>query len=580
MEEATLRLKDLKGLIRRRRNIFILTFSSVFLIICAVAFLLPPIYRSEAKIRIEGQQIPQDFVRSTITTYVEERLQQITQQVLSRGRLMVIIGQFDLYPDLKDRFTTEDIINKMRGDIELKTISADIGDREKSREYAATVAFTLSYQGKDPSKVQKVTNALVGLYLEEHSRARERLASTTTDFFRKEEQELKGEIEILENRISEFKKDHIGELPEYNAINLQAVARLERELDQAEMQVRSLQERKMYLEGQLQMVEPLTAGAEDPAQRLKDLRLQLISLQSTLSEKHPDIKKLKREISELEVRVESSDNYLAKARRLNELETQLTALKAKFGPRHPDVERLSREVTALSEEVAELQAKQAPGQRPAVESDNPAYINLVTQIASTEMEIKSLLQEQSKIKASIQDYQRKIEKAPLVEKEYNSLLRDYEGVKKRYDEIMGKLSEATVAQEMEETRRGERFSLIEPPQLPEKPFKPNRIAIFLIGFVLAMGAGTGLAATREYLDESVKTADEISSLTGVPVFSVIPLLETTEEKRARRTKRVAWGLAAVAVVATSIWAADYFVMPMGVFWEKIHRKLMIMGFPV
>ena len=300
-------IADLRGVIRRRKKSFILSSLLIFVLGVFIAFVLPPIYMSQSTILIEEQQIPPEYVKTTITSYVEERLQVITQQIMSRTKLLDIISQFGLYREKRDRYTTEEIIKAMREDIDLQTISADVVDKRTGRASTATIAFLLSYEGKDPAVVQKVANVLASLYLEANLRTRERQASNTTTFLEQELNQLKGHINVLENRIKEFKKDHMGELPEFAAINMQAISRLNRDLDQLNMQIRSLQERKIYLEGQIANVDPLTPiftedgkAVMNPRERLKFLRLQIISLQSNLSEKHPDIVRLKKRTLYLE----------------------------------------------------------------------------------------------------------------------------------------------------------------------------------------------------------------------------------------------------------------------------------------
>lgn len=235
----------------------------------------------------------------------------------------------------------------------------------------------------------------------------------------------------------------------------------------------------------------------NPAERLKGLRLKLLSLQSTLSEKHPDIKNLKREIEELEAQVGESDDAVLKIKRLNESENQLAVLRSRLGAKHPDVIRLTKEVETLSQEVDELSTEKARLDVGENKPDNPAYINLMTQIVSTQLEIKGLIQDRQKIKQKLDEYRSKIEATPIVEKEYNELTRDYENAKRKYNEIMNRLQEATVSQGMEESQRGERFTITEPAYLPEKPYKPNRIAIILLGFVLAFGTSIGFSAIRK-----------------------------------------------------------------------------------
>ena len=179
----------------------------------------------------------------------------------------------------------------------------------------------------------------------------------------------------------------------------------------------------------------------------------------------------------------------------------------------------------------------------------------------------------------MEEYNKKIEAAPLVEKEYSELTRDYQSAKMKHNEIMNKLLTARISQGMEQTQRGERFTIAEPARLPQKPFKPNRIAIILLGFVLALGAGVGLAAVREAVDRSVKTADELNSITGVPVFSVISLMETDEERRARLIRRILLVATAIGVIVVALILVNQFVMPLDIIWPKVQRRLAMMELP-
>jgi succinoglycan biosynthesis transport protein ExoP len=579
MDETNVAI-DLKGVIRRRKKGFLMVFFMVFILCGVIAIALPSVFKSESTILIEEQQIPADFVKTTITSYVEERIQTITQQIMSRTRLLEIINRFGLYPEMQGRKTTERIIEEMRGAIHLETISTDVIDKRTGRPTAATIAFTLSYEGKNPSTVQEVANVLASLYLEENLKSREQRASDTTAFLQQELNGLKGKVDLLESKITEFKKAHMGELPEYGAVNMQNISKLNRDLDQVNMQLRSLQDRKMYLGGQLANVDPLLPLVTDegktvmnPTDRLKYLRLQLISLQSTLSERHPDIIKLKRQIRDLETEVSDSGDSLLKVKRLDELKNRLADMEGRLGRKHPDVVKLKKEVDVLSKKVGSIKTENVALDVSEQKPDNPAYISLKTQIASAEMEMKSLLEEKKKLTREIDDYQRRIGNAPLVEKEYIELTRDYESAKFKYNEIMNKLMEAKVSQGMEESQRGERFTIVDPAQLPEKPYKPNRVAILLIGLVLAAGSGVGLAAVKENLDQSVKTREDLLRLTGARVLSTIPYLETDEERRARRRKKVLCVVILAAAAVGILVLVHLLVMPLDILWIRVQRRL-------
>ena len=577
----SINIQDIRGILRRRKKGFFLTFFLIFFAAVVVAFVLPPVYISKSTILIEEQQIPNEYVKSTITSFVEERLQSITQQIMSRTKLLEILNQFNLYPDMRERYTMEDILKKMREDIKLETISADVIDKRTGRPSTATIAFTLSYQGKNPEITQKVANVLTSLYLEANLKSREKQATNTTEFLEREQNNIKTRIDTLEDALTRFKQAHAGELPDNNALNMQAISRMERDLDQINTQLRSLEERKIYLKGQLAVVDPFEKMdlKEDPdAQKkmyLEKRRLDLIALETTLSEKHPDIKRLKKEIKELEAQVGQEGDPEARARTLEAMEKELAEKKARLGPKHPDVLSLSKQVDAIRKEADNATKAPSKTEERTTAPTNPAYINLMTQIATTDMELKSLMEEKEGVKKKVSEYQERLEKGPEVEREYLNLTRNQENAKGMYNDISQKLMEARVSQGMEEAQQGERFTISDPAQLPEKPFKPNRMAIILIGFVLGLGAGVGIGAVGESLDSSIKTSDELRRITDLPVFSVISLMETDRERRIRWLKRVIWFVAVIVVIGVALVLVNSYVMPLDILWIKIQKRLMM-----
>ena len=219
-----LNIKEIKGVIRRRIKIFLLVFIPILIASLIVASILPPIYVSKSTIIVEAQQIPQEFVRATVTSYVEERLQLITQRILRREKLLEIIRKFNLYPDMVGKYATEVIIEKMRKDITFETVSTSALSGGRGRP--TTVAFSLSFEGPDPSTVQKVASVLASLYLEENFRKREQQATSTTIFLQQELDRIKKQTNEYADKISAFKNEHAGELPEHTAINMKALDRL------------------------------------------------------------------------------------------------------------------------------------------------------------------------------------------------------------------------------------------------------------------------------------------------------------------------------------------------------------------
>jgi uncharacterized protein involved in exopolysaccharide biosynthesis len=510
----------------------------------SVAILLTPIYRSEATILIEDQQIPEGFVEPTTNEYAEERIEKISQQVLSRPNLLKIIDQFDLYSEKRADYSPTEIISEMRKDITLESINAEKKNKKGGQVSFITVAFRLYYEGKDPKTVEKVTNTLANLYLEEDIKSREKLGEVTTSFLNVELERLQKEIAKQENKISDFKKKNSGKLPSDISHNLQAIANLERELDKKEIQLRFLKEKRILLNARLENVEPLTPiiidgedVAVNPTTRLKQLHLKLARTKSIYSEKHPDIKRLKKEIKELENQIDASDASTAKIKRLNQLQNQLTELKSTHGSQHPDVLRVRKEIEIVSTDLENSMSVSSRNKISKEKPDNPAYINLKAQIDSVSMDIDAGEEDLKQISQSIEKYQNRIESIPINETKFKELTRNYKNLQEKYSEISNQLMAAKVSQEMEGTQKGSRFTITSPAYLPLKPTKPNRLLVLILTFIVGLGISYSFIAIQEGMDNSIKSRNQLKNVTGLPVLASISLIETKEEKNSKKLKK-------------------------------------------
>jgi succinoglycan biosynthesis transport protein ExoP len=533
-------LQDYMVFLQRRKWFIVVPWLAILCIASVVAFILPPIYQSKATILIESQQVPEDLVRTTVTGYAEEHIKTITEQILSRKTLEQIIKDFRLYPDLQGNDPVENILSKMRKDILVEMVSAMVPSRRTEKQVVVNVAFTVSYEGGDPEKVAQVANRLTSLFLEYNISLRENLARTTTNILERQLEDYRDTTRLLEEKIARFKEEHLTELPELMRLNLETERQLRRQIEDVKAQMLALEDRRVYLEGQLAMISPnvlLTGGGQvwEPRDRLKLLRSQAISLEASLSPKHPDVIKIRREIEELEKTVSVYDERRNLQEMLNDKEVQLEDLRNRITDEHPDMVRLKQEISDIKIALADSQADEAGSADPAFTgATNPAYINIYTQIKRTEIEMEALQAQRKELDVRWQQYVKRLEKMPQVEQDYQDLVRDYSSAQTTYNETSAKLMEARQAEGLEESQVGEKFTVVDPPQVPERPIKPNRMAIVLIGLILGLGAGVGLGAIREFTDTSIRTAMDVKRITGVPVMAAIP--DVQEQSKMKRGK--------------------------------------------
>jgi len=570
---------DYLALIKRRKKYILIPFVSIFLTFTIVAFALPPIYKSSCTILIEGQQVPSDFIRSTVNSFAEQTIQLITQQIQSRSKLLEIINQLNLYADLRNKKTIEEIIEEMRRSIQLKMISTKMSGNQNDKSTSATIAFSLSFEGKDPEKVQKVTDLLASLYLEENLKTRERRAKTTSEFIEAELKNLNESITQLETKIAQFKEKHFLDLPEMRQTNLQMVQSLERELANVQQQIENVESRKVYLEGLLSTVEPYLsedgkASSENASlakQKLIALYTDYLTMEGSLSEKHPDMIRIKKQIKSLEQEVSFKDALEVKQQKLRELKAELAAKKAVFSAGHKDVVTLTKTIEHLENDIAQM-TKEEPVARKIIEAPrNPAYVNITTQIETARLELESLKKNRIALQEKIMDYQKRLEMAPQVELEYKLLTRDYDNARSRYQETLNKLMEARTSEALEKNQKAERLTILDPAFYPEKPYKPNRLAIVLIGFVLALGAGVGCASIREYTDRAIYSEAALAAISRKPTLAVISFIEIAADKGKRLAKSTV--VAIVFLIAALIGALmiHLFVIRLDILWFKALR---------
>ena len=578
MEAPAKDLYDYLALLRRRKTTILTVAASLLAASAALAFLLPAVYRSTATILIEEQEIPPDLVRSAIATYADQRIETIKQQVLSRSTLWKIVEQYDLYKGLRKRNPPEEILARFVKDIQIDVMNVKVIDKRTQNPTQATIAFTLAYDGESAELAQKVANELTSLFLGENLKTRERHAQETTAFLKRESDSLSHHIQELEQKLSGVKQRAEGALPELVQLNMQLMSQVQREIIESDREIRSLKERKTYLEGELATLKPhtpiISASGErllDTSERLKALRAQYASASAYLASEHPDIIKLKQELSSLEKEVGATDGRDELSKRLMAERASLAALRERVGALHPDVVRLQDVVASLDRELQAAVAR--PAQPSIVKPENPAYINIQSQLASTTASLQSQETARVDLKRRMAVYAKRVETTPTVEPEYLDLVRDRENSVRKHQEITSRLMEAQVSGELEVQRKGERFSLINPPELPEKPDRPNRLAILLLGAFLAIAGGVGTGVAADNMDRRIYTADQLRRVMRAVPLAVIPYLPTESELVALGRRRAAVSLAGLGVVLAGAVVLHMAWMPLDVLWYVIMRKL-------
>ncbi len=584
-----LTLRDYIGIVDHRRGKMLLAFAAGLAITILLDVFLPARYQSTGTILIEQQEMPTDFVRSAVTSYADQRVQVISQRVMTTQTLMEIIKRYDLYPKERERESREAVIKKMKNDVAVRMISADVIDPRSGRPTSATIAFSVSYSNRSAEQASRVANELTTLYLNENLTRRTQLATDEASFLESEAERVSKHIAELEAQLAEFKAKHLESLPELVQLNMTLLDRTQQALETSETRKASLEQQLVYLQAQLVQLKPNSQMFSDsgerimtPADRLKAARSELASARAVYAPDHPDIARLQREITGLEAdpaaaAAKSEVNDLRRS--LEEARGVAAADSERYAADHPDRQRAERQVAMLEKDLAaasaaaEAQPAVAAAGAPNLAADNPAYVQIQASVAATRADIEAIDAEQNRLRAQMAGYQHDITVSPQIEKDYRELSRDYENSKLKYQELRSKAGEATVTRNLETDRKGERFTLIEPPLVPEDPVSPNRVLVTILGVFLSAALALGTAALLESLDGSVRGRRDLTALLGgSPPLAIIPPIELESAAPQRLLRVMVRVSVVVLVIVAGLAAVHFFYRPLDVLWYIVLRK--------
>jgi uncharacterized protein involved in exopolysaccharide biosynthesis len=500
-----------------------------------VAINLPHMYKSTATILINQEGMPENVVKSMITNYAEQRIEVINQKIMSSKNLAQIINELDLYKEerKKNKSNINDILKTMRTNTHMEMLGGKkITDPRSGKLIQPTIGFTLSFDNKSPKIAQKVTDKLVNLYFNENIKQRSKIIEGATTFLELETNKLGKKVSILEKKLARFKKINAKNLPDRNIINLGRVDRMEQQIIEVNDQIRSLSEKEINLNHQLSYLDPNITSFTSKGERIYGIDDRLIGLKAeyaTLSSKysrdHPDLVKIRKEISSLEKESDGSinrgDDYHTT---LERKQAKLALLMDRYSSNHPDVKKLKKDISNLKKLI--LKSGSTINKIKRKRPNNPAYVQLQTQLISIQAELNSFRTSKRDLKNRIQFYEKNMSKSPEVEREYQSLMRNYENAVLRYQTVKSKQMEATMSQSMENISKGNEFLLLEQPLVPKKPFKPNRKAIAFLGSLASIFIALGFVVVKETFSPLIYTPGRLASITGMQPLVIIPYLES------------------------------------------------------
>jgi polysaccharide biosynthesis transport protein len=502
-------------IIRRRHMPFLALLLTGWVVVWGSSWFLPARYKSSTLILVEEPTLPKNYVVPNVNDNLQDRLQSITQQILSRTRLLLIIDKLSLYQGGRQTFTPDERVERMRKDIDIELV--------KDERTEAVTAFRIFYTAPDPRVAQQVTGELTNLFIDENLKVREQESENTTQFIENQLTSARAGLSDQEKRVREFEAAHEGELPTQQAANLQILSGLQSQLQNEQDALNTARQQSVYHQS-------------------------LIEQYRALGTTHTTV-------GSSPTGLEGIDDQLGKLR------ARLEELSARYTDQYPEVQQVKAEIAQTEKEREQLVAnlKKAPSGKqvnagsPAKEIEDPAknapLLQLQGQLAADKLEIANRERATSSLESRIGQYQTMLNNEPAVGQQLADLTRGYEQSQANYNDLLKKESDSQMATSMEQKQEGERFMMLDPPSLPQRPDFPNRLKMCGAGLGAGLGLGVLVLLLLEFLDDRIYSEREIKSLIPVGVICEIPkILDPSDTRRAKRRAALGWAMATLVIV--------------------------------
>ncbi len=514
----TIKIHYYIGLVFKHRWLLIVPFCIAMAAGMVLTIKLPKIYEASTLILIMPQRVPSNYVQSIVTTDIDSRINTISQQILSRTNLKKIMEEFDLFSDPKDSgMFIEDKLANIRERIKVEVNRAG---RRKEAD-----AFSISFKGPEPEIVMAVTNRLAGSFIDENLRVREAQAVGTSDFLAAELITKRKRLEEVEQKLREYRRQYMGELPEQLDANLRILERLQLQLGEREQTLRDEKSRLTVVENQIEgnrkilaetrQTETVSEGGD--VLSLELLKAQLNTLKSNYTDLHPDVIKLKAKIADLEANHQAGSLQPSGESRTGESRVNVSG--------DPALQLISNTLNDLTRQ----------------------RLDIIADIKNIGMDIVKLNQE-------IKEYQQRVERTPEREQELMKLKRDYDNNQESYNSLLNRKLESEIAVNMEKKQKGEQFRIIDRAALPRKPVSPDMRKMFMLSVAGGLGFGAGLIFLLDFMNSSLKQPKDYESELGLAVLATIPKLQGPKDKILRRINQ---GLTAVSLVFAAALTAGF-----------------------
>lgn len=540
---------DYFAILKKRRRLMFSVGAPIAGLAALLALGLPDLYRASGLIEIEGsaQNMKNIVARDTEEpAYADQYVQTLSTTVLSDENLTRLLQQQQLYDNQNDDI--KGALKRLRGDIDVDIVTVPILDPQTGREREVVNAFTVAYDNPDPQRAQQGAAWLVDAYLAGNRHDRQRDVGGQAKFFAGEAERMRSHVGELESRLAEFKRKNAGQLPERTQDNLHVMDRIERDVQDTETQMQALRRERVFLVAQLQQARAM--GPESAS--LQQLEAEYQRKRATYDESHPDLISLRRQIDTL--RSGGSTTGMSLQAQLQTQRSILSEARQRYSEDHPDVKRIQRNIDALQARIAAGDTADR-----SIAADSPMAMQVQTQINATDTQLAALQGRAAELRSKLSELDVSLTSAPQVEREYQKVTRDLTGAREKYGELLQRQMDAEVSEAAIASGTVDKFRVTSPPVVPGGPAKPQRLAIFVIGLVLASVAGLTAAIAAQLFDPTVRGVRDLRDLLDVTPLAAVPVIENSESGGLRRKYLLTLATRTVIGVAIAYYAVMQFL---------------------
>jgi uncharacterized protein involved in exopolysaccharide biosynthesis len=535
---------DYLNAFRRRLKVFLFVFIAILAVAVSLAVSPSDFYRSAAEFRVDLEGPNVNLLEAVaLTNYADQYVSTLERSVVTADNLRAWLAESNAFAEFRDEMTERELINLMRNRIRLELVFTSVIDERAGREVELITGFRPVFTGFSPEATHSVAKNLAEQFLAEDRSSRTQRAAAASSFFLQQIEVKEAEIAELEKKAAQFKEENAGKLPELLFLNMTVLERTERDLENIQTEIQSLQNDRIFRQSQLEEIRQNSASAE----RLQQLEDEYVRAISLYGPDHPDVIRIKRQVAA----ITGAENGTTSSLELEQLRLELAEAQQRYSEEHPDIRRLRRRIESL---------ESGQSGAPASEDQfNPRYLQLRANVNAIDAKLASLRTRSYELRQKLEDLEVRIASTPEVERQYQALDRELQTAKLAFNDLRQRLTQAQQTESFEAGELGARLALVSAAYVPDRPAGPRRLAITILGVFMSISLAAGIAIAMELMDSTVRGRRDILTALGTQPIVAVPVIENSVTRKRRYWQFFTSSFGAVVLIAIIYQAVSWII---------------------